>query len=152
MYYLSMNTDTGLENNVKNAPATAKRFNKGDAVTYITSWDGNGTFTFEHWTVYSSGKQQMVLVGEDGFAKHRVLAQDERLVARFATDTETVAYGTARAAKFLANRTAKLNALIDREVALGEGGTHGFVAHLRSNISAFHAPECVSLKTAKDRI
>ena len=131
------------------ATATAKRFNKGDAVTYITSWDGNGTFTFEHWTVYSSGKQQMVLVGEDGFAKHRVLAQDERLVARFATDTETVAYGTA---KFLADRTAKLNAHIDREVALGEGGTHGFVAHLRSNISAFHAPECVSLKTAKDRI
>ena len=134
-----------------NETATAKRFNKGDAVTYIASWDRNGTFTFEHWTVYSSGKQQMVLVGENGFAKQRVLAQDEQCIARFATDAETVAYGTARATKFLADRTAKLNAHIDREVALGEGDS-GFVAHLRRDISALHAPECVSRKTAEDRI
>ena len=133
-----------------NETSTAKRFSKGDAVTYIESWDDNGTFTYEHWTVYSSGPKQMVLVGENGFAKQRVRAQDKQLVARFATDAETVAYGTARAAEFVADRTAELSAYIDR-VALGEGDS-AFVAHLRRDISAFHSPECVSHKTAKDRL
>ena len=137
------------------ATATAKRFNKGDAVTLIESWDNKGTFIFQHWTVYASGKQQITLVGPDGFAKRRVLAHDDRLVARFATDAETVAHGIAMAAEFLAGEKRSWDAVIDRAYAQGEGNSESTDRLRRgraNDIAAFHAPECVSRETAEARI
>ena len=38
-----------------------KNFVKGQEVTYISSWDGKGTFRFTHGIVYSAGQKQMIL-------------------------------------------------------------------------------------------
>lgn len=47
------------------AKATGQ-FVKGQAVTYIASWDDKGTSRFVHLTVHSCGAKQMVLVDDAG--------------------------------------------------------------------------------------
>ena len=41
-----------------------KAYNKGDKVTYITSWDDRGTFAYTHAIVHSCGAKRMVLTNE----------------------------------------------------------------------------------------
>lgn len=39
----------------------AKAFKKGDAVTYLASWDNKGTVAYRHAVVHSCGSKQMIL-------------------------------------------------------------------------------------------
>lgn len=41
-----------------------KAFRKGELVTYISSWDNKGTFSYTQAVVHSCGKVQMVLTEE----------------------------------------------------------------------------------------
>ena len=123
---------------------TTKRFTKGDAVTVIRSWDGNGTYTFEHSTIYSCGKVQMVLTDSEGFRGERVYANDPSIVAR-GTDAEMVAQGVSRAVKFLEDKTAQY----ERRIAYGvEHGPENYNNAIREDLAALHAPRCINISEA----
>ena len=123
---------------------TTKRFTKGDAVTVIRSWDGKGTYTFEHSTIYSCGKVQMVLTDSEGFRGERVYANDPSIVAR-GTDAEMVAQGVSRAVKFLEDKTAQYERRIAYEVKTGQ---ETFINGIRESLAALHAPRCINISEA----
>jgi len=42
-----------------------RAFKKGDLATKITDWDGKGTVKIQNVTIYSCGKEQMVLTDDN---------------------------------------------------------------------------------------
>jgi hypothetical protein len=119
----------------------AKAFNKGDAVTIISSWDRKGTVTFRHGVVHSCGTKVMRIFDafkgdEIGGAFRPVRAQaGEFGVYPGMTDAEATEAGIACAAAEQASQRAHF----DRCLAQGHGA--GYDAGIRKHIDELHQLE-----------
>ena len=100
-------------------------FKKGELVTHISDWDGNGTVYFYQAVVHSCGKKQMVLThattGEEMGRHFAPVAGDQTRGGTFAhmTDEQAKAFGFGLAENILQRERTELERLSKLEAPEG---------------------------------
>lgn len=121
-----------------------KAFNKGDLVTYISSWDNKGTVVYRQAVVVSCGKKQMTLQTENGVMMgrnyHPVAGTTEGLGGTFprmeGEELERVALQIA--ANIVASETKHF------ETCLAAGHGEGYDAAIRKQMNELHEPQVMA--------
>ncbi len=124
------------------------KFKKGDAVTHIASWDGNGTVCYRHLTVHSCGRVQMILNYYDGTCAGRHFRPDGgdmleiRKYGGFTmhrkSEKENIILCLVAAEAFLTDKRTHLAQCLDNSAKHGYG--EGYDRSIQKDIDALHEP------------
>lgn len=124
-------------------------YTKGQAVVLFRNWDLKGQFTFRNCIVKSCGAIQMTLEMVESGKMIKTFIRAEQYsdgsvvpASQFATEADIVAYGTQRAAAFIADELERNNRKVGHEVY--------HQASVLENITRLKSatPTCISFEEA----